>query len=61
MVSIVLMHLLCNALRVFLGVMVVALVGGENLKTRKSVLVTLDRSKLQGQALKPVGQDMDCT
>ena len=54
--SIVLMHLLCNALRVFLGVMVVALVGGEN-----SVLVTLDRSKLQGQALKPVGQDMDCT
>ena len=27
LVSIVLMHLVCNALRVFLGVMVVALVG----------------------------------
>ena len=30
LVSIVLMHILCNALRVFLGILVVALVG-ENL------------------------------
>ena len=32
LVSIVLMHLLCNALRVFLGVMVVVLVGESKLK-----------------------------